>query len=99
MADTVKRGRGRSKGFVMPEEHRTKISNAKIFNRLIDHVNGKEGVDLSATQVAAALGLLKKVMPDLSAITMDAEVKHDLSDDMKTLMNMASKKTKRVGEK
>ena len=41
-----------------------------LVNRLQDHVLGK--VKLETTQVTAALGLLKKTLPDLQA----AEVKH-----------------------
>ena len=82
--------------FALSDEHRLKIQNSKILNNLIEHTMGDR--DMSQTQVTASINLLKKVMPDLSAITMEADVKHDLSDDMKTLMNMASDKTKRVGE-
>lgn len=56
--------RGRKAGFRMSDEHRTKIANSQILKRLIDHVEGK--VEMSASQVTAGLGLLKKVMPDLS---------------------------------
>lgn len=66
--------RGRKPGFVMPEEHRTKIRNSKILNRLIDYVEGKEGVHMEPAQVTAGLGLLRKVMPDLSQ--SDATVTH-----------------------
>lgn len=53
----------------MGEEHRTKIANSKILNRLIAHAEGE--VDMSSTQVTVALGLLKKVMPDLSSQTVE----------------------------
>lgn len=61
--------RGRRPGFVMPEEHRTKIANSKILNRLIAHAEGDE--EMSQSQVTAALALLKKVMPDLSSQTIE----------------------------
>jgi len=57
--------RGRQPGFQMGAEHRTKIGNSKIIKRLIEFAEGKEGVDMKPHQVTAALGLLKKVMPDL----------------------------------
>jgi hypothetical protein len=57
--------RGRKPGFVMTDDHRTKIANSRILKCLIDHVEGK--LDMSATQVSAGLGLLRKVMPDLAA--------------------------------
>jgi hypothetical protein len=55
--------RGRKPGFVMSDEHRVKIQNSNILNALIEHVQGQR--EMSATQVSAGLGLLKKVMPDL----------------------------------
>lgn len=57
--------RGRKPGFVMPNEHRVKIQNSNILNALIEHVEGRR--EMSATQVSAGLGLLRKVMPDLAA--------------------------------
>ncbi len=59
------RGRGRQPGFVMSNEHRVKIQNSNILNSLIEHVEGRR--EMSATQVSAGLGLLKKVLPDLAA--------------------------------
>jgi hypothetical protein len=58
-------GRGRPPGFVMTAEHRAKIANSQILKRLIDHVEGK--TEMTPTQVSAGLGLLKKVMPDMTA--------------------------------
>ena len=63
--------RGRKPGFVMTDEHRTKISNSAILNALIEHVVGKR--KMSSSQVTAGLGLLKKVLPDLSAVEYKAE--------------------------
>lgn len=57
--------RGRKPGFTMSNEHRVKIQNSNILKVLIEHVEGKR--DMSATQVSAGLGLLKKVLPDLAA--------------------------------
>ena len=50
----------------MTEEHRAKIKNSNILNALIEHIEG--GREMSATQVSAGLGLLKKVMPDLASV-------------------------------
>jgi len=58
----------------MSEEHRVKIKNSNILNALVEHVEGKR--EMSATQVSAGLGLLKKVMPDLSAADNTTEVVH-----------------------
>lgn len=68
--------RGRQPGFQMGAEHRTKISNSKILKRLIAHVEGTE--EMSATQVTAALGLLKKVMPDLSSQQLSGDPNNPL---------------------
>lgn len=61
--------RGRKPGFKMPESHRVKIQQSNILNALIEHAEGKR--DMSATQVTAGLGLLKKALPDLSAMTLE----------------------------
>lgn len=57
--------RGRKPGFMMSNEHRGKIQNSNILKALIEHVEGKR--EMSATQVSAGLGLLRKVLPDLAA--------------------------------
>lgn len=49
----------------MSSEHRTKIANSQILKCLIEHTEGKR--DMSATQVSAGLGLLRKILPDLAA--------------------------------
>lgn len=64
--------RGRKPGFVMSDEHRVKIQNSNILNALVEHVEGRR--EMSATQVSAGLGLLRKVMPDLSST--EAAVEH-----------------------
>ena len=66
--------RGRKPGFHMSDEHRVKIQNSNILNALIEHVNGVR--EMSATQVSAGLGLLRKVLPDLSQAEIKSEVVH-----------------------
>ena len=56
------------------DETRSKIQTSQLINRLSDHVLGK--VDLKPTQVAAALGLLRKTIPDLSQAENKTEVIH-----------------------
>lgn len=46
---------------------RDKIRASQLVNALEDHVLGES--ELSATQVSAALGLLKKCVPDIAAVT------------------------------
>ena len=58
--------RGRKPGFTMGSAHRDKIKNSNILRALIEHVEGKR--EMSPSQVSAGLGLLKKVMPDLSSV-------------------------------
>jgi hypothetical protein len=63
--------RGRQAGFQMSEAHRTKIRNSRILGNLIKHAEGKR--EMTSSQVRAALGLLKKVLPDLSSTTLETE--------------------------
>jgi hypothetical protein len=63
--------RGRKPGFRMSDEHRVKIQNSNILNSLIEHVEGKR--EMAATQVTAGIALLKKVLPDLQAMTITGE--------------------------
>jgi len=48
------------------ERTRAKIQTSQLINRLNSFVNGK--VELNAAQVTAALGLMKKTLPDLQAV-------------------------------
>ena len=59
--------------FQMSNDHRVKIQNSNILNALIEHAEGVR--EMSASQVSAGLGLLKKIMPDLAAMqhSTDAE--------------------------
>lgn len=52
----------------MSEAWRERIQTSMIINRLQDHIKGT--VELSATQVSAALGLLKKTAPDLQSVSI-----------------------------
>lgn len=55
----------------MTDEHRVKIKNSNILNALVEHVEGSR--EMSATQVSAGLGLLRKVLPDLSSTTIQGD--------------------------
>lgn len=65
--------RGRQPGFKMPDSHRAKIANSNILNRLIDFAEGKDGVEMEPHRVTAALGLLRKVLPDISENTLKGD--------------------------
>jgi hypothetical protein len=66
-----------------PEEVRQKIRTSQLVNRLNAFVNGE--VELSPHQVTAALGLIRKTMPDLSALAHSGMIEtrkpEELSDD------------------
>ncbi len=49
------------------ENTRLKIQAAEIINRLTKHIMG-DGSLLNTSQVNAALGLLKKTLPDLASV-------------------------------
>lgn len=55
----------------LSDEHRLKIQTSQLINRLTNFVNGE--VNLSPAQVTAALGLLKKSLPDLTAVSAGAD--------------------------
>lgn len=55
--------------YKMGNAHRDKIKNSNILNALIEHVEGTR--EMSASQVTAGLGLLKKIMPDLATTTIE----------------------------
>ena len=59
---------------MLTDAHRAKIANSSILNALIEHIEGRR--EMASTQVTAALGLLKKVMPDLSSVESKSEVTH-----------------------
>lgn len=60
-----------SGGIRLTDAHRDKIRNSNILSRLISHAEGSE--EMSATQVTAALGLLKKALPDLSSVEISGD--------------------------
>ncbi len=63
---------GPAKGSIrLTDEHRDKIRKSKILQRLIDHAEGNE--EMTKSQVSAALGLLKKALPDLSSVTLSGD--------------------------
>jgi hypothetical protein len=65
-----------------PEEVRQKIRTSQLVNRLHAFVKGE--IEMTPHQVTAALGLIRKTMPDLTAIahsgTLGIEKAEDLND-------------------
>ena len=63
----------------LTELHKDKIRTTALINRLQKHVLAKQKADLlSSSQVTAALGLLKKTMPDLAAQHIEADIDGEL---------------------
>jgi hypothetical protein len=57
-----------------PDKVRARIRSSQLVNRLTEHVLG--AVEMKPSQVTAALGLLKKTVPDLSAIEHTGGIEH-----------------------
>lgn len=64
------------KTLTLSDAWREKIQTSMLINRLQDHIEGR--IELSSTQVTAALGLLKKTAPDLAAITVGGDANNPL---------------------
>lgn len=63
-----------------PEIVRQRIRTSMILRRLTDHVLGK--VEMEPSQVTAGLGLLKKTLPDLSAVAHSGSVELTRPDEL-----------------
>jgi hypothetical protein len=61
----AKKGYDRKPTGLLTDTHRLKIQNSNILSVLVEHVQGKR--EMGATQVTAAIALLRKVLPDLTA--------------------------------
>lgn len=72
MADGRKRGHRLTAA--QDASTRDRIQTSQIINRLTLFINGK--VELVPAQVTAALGLLRKVLPDLNAVEQSGGVTH-----------------------
>ena len=69
-----KSGKDNDKPILSPkvqEQMRAKINGTVIINQLIKHIKGD--IEMKSTQVTAALGLLRKVAPDLAAMTISGD--------------------------
>ncbi len=56
------------------EATRGKIKTTQLLNRLQDFAAGKKGVDMTPAQVNAALGVLRKALPDMQAVEQRTEI-------------------------
>ena len=59
------------------DKTREHIRTSMLINRLTSFVEGK--VELNPAQVTAALGLMKKTLPDLQAVELDANVEQNVT--------------------
>lgn len=81
----------RTKRIFHDENTRAKIQASQIINRLTKHIltsptkDDYEASLMDSSQVTAALGLLRKSLPDLSSVEMDAVV-----DGKVTLIDLLS---------
>lgn len=67
---------GRKPGFTHSEVTRNRIRTAMLVNRLQNFVLGQ--IQMSASQVQAAIGLLRKTLPDLQSIEHLGELTADV---------------------
>lgn len=63
-----------------PEVVRQRIRAAMITNRLHKFIAGE--IQMSAAQVTASLGLLKKSVPDLQSVEFTGEMRHTHASDL-----------------
>lgn len=63
-----------------PDVVRERIQASQVAQVLIDHV--VEGTELAPSRVTAALGLLKKIVPDLSAVALSGSVEMTKPDEL-----------------
>jgi hypothetical protein len=59
------------------ERIRGHINATALVNRLQDHVNGR--IEMQPTQVTVAVNLLRKVLPDLSAVDLTTSGDHSIT--------------------
>lgn len=72
--------RGVRKTIWTPEIVRSRIRTSQIMRRLTDHILGT--VDMKPSQVTAALGLLRKTLPDLSQVDHSGRVETVKADEL-----------------
>lgn len=67
---------GRKAGFRHNQDTRDKIKAGVIIERLTRHIESDTPL-MDASQVNAAKVLLNKVLPDLSAVSLDGDLRHE----------------------
>jgi len=79
------------------DETRAKIQAAQIINRFHKCLMGE--VELDAQQVSCGKTLLNKVLPDLSAVSVDGDMKHSADDTIMGLLERIASNGKRINDK
>ena len=88
----------REAGYRHHEDTRKKIQAAQLINRLEAHVMAEKPI-LDASQVNAAKALLNKVLPDLSAVSVDGEMKHSADSSIAGLLERIAANGRRIHDK
>ena len=76
-SDKPKRARGRPPGQRTSERARESIKTGMLVALLVEFASGKR--DCQPHQVTAALGLLRKALPDLQAVTLAGDANAPLT--------------------
>ena len=58
------------------DKTRERIKTSMLINRLTSFIEGE--VELNSAQVTAALGLMKKTLPDLSSVDSNVDIKGEI---------------------
>jgi hypothetical protein len=82
----------RKKAIFHDQDTRNKIQAAQLINRMVKCVNGE--VEMTNTQVSCAKALLNKVLPDLQAVQLEADVTHEAGDSLLSLMGQVDGATR-----
>jgi len=85
--------KGRKAGFHMGPEHRAKIANSMILSNLIKFAEGEVNCPIDYQQAQVGLGLLRKVMPDMT----ENHNTHDVTDSLQDLLEKVAQGGKRIG--
>lgn len=77
------------------DQTRAAIQTTQLIKRLQNFALGKDDVEIDPPRIKAMEILLRKSLPDLSAVQMDANL--DISDPMKELLGYVAQKGARLG--
>ena len=71
------------------DDVRAKIQTTQLIKRLEDHV--LKGTKMEKTQVSAAMGLIRKTLPDLSTMELKGDPDNPLEMNIRTIELVAPK--------